>query len=331
MSMIRAPIFRQFFVSQCAAVPPRIIFPRCSWYTTYPGGASTTADGIAENPLKKQMHPPHTASHTVMEEKTKYQHFMDVSSKSVVIFGGNGYVGSACAREAVRRGLSVAVISRRGPNSGLRQDPRLAGVRWIQGDALKPDTWKTLVKGVNGVISTIGSFGSNEQMRISCGETNVSAARACKEQNVERFVFVSAHMYKLQLPFLQGYVEGKQKAERIIEELYGSGGIILRPGFIYGSRPTPIPYLNTHANIPLQLLGRPLELMASTSISRSLANVPGLEYLFVSPVSVEDVARCCVAGAIEDIEPSADAQEQHRAIILESEDISRLGRSIIVE
>ena len=68
-------------------------------------------------------------------------------------------------------------------------------------------------------------------------------------------------------------------------------GVVLRPGFIYGKR-----RVNTF-DIPLDVLGKPLEMLLETSRSftKPLEQIPGSDLLLAPPISVEDVASAAVA------------------------------------
>lgn len=54
---------------------------------------------------------------------------------------------------------------------------------------------------------------------------------------------------------LRGYFKGKRDAEAHLAATFPTGGVALRPGFIYGSRAVGL------ANIPLGAVGAPLELV----------------------------------------------------------------------
>lgn len=81
----------------------------------------------------------------------------------MVVFGGNGYVGSHVCQAALAAGLDVTSVSRSGRPSfptGAWGDQ----VTWLAGDALRAESYEGVLDGAAGVICTIGGFGSNEAM-----------------------------------------------------------------------------------------------------------------------------------------------------------------------
>jgi hypothetical protein len=75
-------------------------------------------------------------------------------------------------------------------------------------------------------------------------------------------------------------------------------GVILKPGFIHGTR-----HWGTY-KIPLYAVGRPLEAVLSLLPTESLAKVPIAGAAFVPPISVETVAKVALAAATDPSVPS---------------------------
>jgi len=226
-----------------------------------------------------------------------------VAVDRVVCFGGNGFVGSAVCREALSRGWAVRGCSRSGaPNL---TDDWVGQVEWRPVNLLSDqsrDATASALEGAKAAISTVGAFGSYEQQYASCGKATIAAAEAAASAGVERFVFVSvteANPGFLRSP-LRGYFEGKRDAEQAITELFPDGrGVIVRPGFVYGSRKVYLPPSGQPATIPLGLVGRPLAavLGALSPVVGPLRTVPVLGMATAMPVSVEAVAKACLDGA----------------------------------
>lgn len=215
----------------------------------------------------------------------------------LVIFGGNGFVGSRVTEEAVRTGLSVVSISRRGtPPPGVSAS-WTSQVEWARGDVFDPASWRSQVQGAVGVISTLGGFGSNDHMFRICGESNISIMEAAAEEGVPRFVFISAHDFGFPDFFLTGYFKGKRAAEAKLAQVFPSGGVALRPGFIHGTRNVAgIP-------VPLQVVGVPLDKLLGLLPAQRLAGLPVVGPAAVPPVSVEGLARAAVAAATDPAVP----------------------------
>lgn len=215
----------------------------------------------------------------------------------LVIFGGNGFVGSRVTEEAVKTGLSVVSVSRRGqPPPGVSA-PWTSQVEWAKGDVFDPASWQSQLQGAIGVISTLGGFGSNEFMYKICGQSNIQLMEAANEAGVDRFAFVSAHDYGFPEWVLKGYVQGKRAAEARLAQLFPNSGVALRPGFIHGTRNVAgIP-------VPLQIVGLPLEKLLSVVPTQSLASVPLINLAATPPVSASAVGRAAVAAATDPAVP----------------------------
>ncbi|CAN6581080.1 unnamed protein product [Malus baccata var. baccata] len=218
----------------------------------------------------------------------------DVKPERVVVLGGTGFVGSAICKAAVSRGIEVVSVSRSGrpTYSGAWIDQ----VNWVPGDVFYVN-WDEVLIGATAVVSTIGGFGSEEQMQRINGEANVVAVNAAKDYGVPKFILISVHDYNLP-PFLlsSGYFTGKRKAESEVLSKYPNSGIVLRPGFIYGKRRVD------GFEIPLDLIGEPLErfINATENFTKPLSSLPASDLLLAPPVSVDDVALAAINGIRDD-------------------------------
>ncbi|XP_028799045.1 uncharacterized protein At1g32220, chloroplastic [Neltuma alba] len=214
-------------------------------------------------------------------------------TEKLLVLGGNGFVGSHVCREALDRGLSVASLSRSG-RSSLR-DSWANSVTWHQGNLLSTDSWKEALNGVTAVISCVGGFGSNSYMYKINGTANINAVRAASEQGVKRFVYISAADFGVVNFLLQGYYEGKRAAETEVLTRYPYGGVILRPGFIYGTRSVG------SMKIPLGAIGSPMEMILQHA--GPLNRIPLVGPLFTPPVNVTAVANVAVRAATDPVFP----------------------------
>ncbi|CAN1816493.1 Uncharacterized protein At1g32220, chloroplastic [Linum perenne] len=211
----------------------------------------------------------------------------------LLVLGGNGFVGSHILREAVDRGLSVASLSRSGKSS--LHDPWANNVIWYQGNLLSPESWKDALDGVSAVISCVGGFGSQSYMYKINGTANINAIRAAAEKGVKRFVYISAADFGLANYILRGYYEGKKAAESELLAKFPYGGIILRPGFIYGTRGVG------SLKLPLGVIGSPMEMVLQHA--KPLNQLPLIGPLFTPPVDVTAVARVALRAATDPVFP----------------------------
>ncbi|XP_008220617.1 PREDICTED: uncharacterized protein At1g32220, chloroplastic [Prunus mume] len=214
-------------------------------------------------------------------------------TEKLLVLGGNGFVGSHVCREALDRGLSVASLSRSGRSS--LHDPWANDVTWHKGNLLSPESLKDALDGVTSVISCVGGFGSNSYMYKINGTANINAIRAASEQGVKRFVYVSAADFGVVNYLLRGYYEGKRAAETELLTKFPYGGVILRPGFIYGTRSVG------SVKLPLGVIGSPLEMLFQHT--RPLNQLPLVGPLFTPPVNVTAVANVAVRAATDPVFP----------------------------
>ncbi|XP_022855533.1 uncharacterized protein At1g32220, chloroplastic-like isoform X1 [Olea europaea var. sylvestris] len=226
-------------------------------------------------------------------EEAETVHAPPPPSEKLLILGGNGFVGSHVCKEAIDRGLAVASLSRSGRSS--IQEPWASSVSWHQGDLLSTDSWKDALNGVTSVISCVGGFGSNSHMYKINGTANINAIRAAAEEGVKRFVYISAADFGVVNYLLQGYYEGKRAAETELLTRYTYGGVILRPGFIYGTRRVG------SMKLPLGVIGSPMEMVLQHA--KPLSQVPLVGPLFTPPVNVTAVAKVAVRAATDPVFP----------------------------
>lgn len=218
----------------------------------------------------------------------------DVKTEKIVVLGGSGFVGSAICRAAVSKGIEVVSFSRSGRPS--YSDPWVDQVNWLPGDVFYA-RWDEVLVGATAVVSTLGGFGNEEQMKRINGEANVIAVNAAKENGVPKFILISVHDYNLPSFLLtSGYFTGKRKAESEVLSKYPASGVVLRPGFIYGKRKV------NGFEVPLDAVGEPLEKLLSSveNFTKPLSSLPASDLILAPPVSVDDVAYAVINGVIDD-------------------------------
>ncbi|XP_077223159.1 uncharacterized protein At1g32220, chloroplastic-like [Tasmannia lanceolata] len=214
-------------------------------------------------------------------------------SEKILVLGGNGFVGSHVCREALEHGLSVSSLSRSGRSN--IQESWANSVVWHQGSLLLSDSLKDALNGVTSVISCVGGFGTNSYMYKINGTANINAIRAAAERGVKRFVYISAADFGLVNYLLQGYYEGKKATEAELLSKFPYGGVILRPGFIHGTRQIG------SMKVPLGVIGAPLEMAFQNA--KPLNQLPLLGPLFTPPVNVTSVAKVAVRAATDPVFP----------------------------
>ncbi|KAJ1270825.1 hypothetical protein BS78_06G080600 [Paspalum vaginatum] len=218
----------------------------------------------------------------------------DVKTEKIVVLGGSGFVGSAICKAAVSKGIEVVSLSRSGRPS--YSDPWVDQVNWLAGDVFYA-RWDEVLIGATAVVSTLGGFGNEEQMKRINGEANVVAIDAAKEYGVPKFILISVHDYNLPSFLLtSGYFTGKRKAESELLSKYPASGVVLRPGFIYGKRKV------NGFEVPLDVVGQPVEKLLSSveNFTKPLSSLPASDLILAPPVSVDDVAYAVINAVVDD-------------------------------
>ncbi len=97
------------------------------------------------------------------------------------------------------------------------------------------------------------------------------------------------------------YFNGKRRAEEALLDAYPGSGVILRPGFIYGTRHVHLPVADTSIPLPLWIVGKPLEKLFNLyPVKLAREKLPGVKALLVPPIAVEALAKTAVAVAASD-------------------------------
>lgn len=167
----------------------------------------------------------------------------------LLVLGGSGFVGRRVLLSALRSGLEVSSVSRSGAPSSL--GPELSSVEWLSADIERPEQLEQAMRGVDGVVSCVGVFGSNEYMRRINGQANATAVEAAAKAGVRRFAYISAQKFRPVAMVAPGYFEGKEMAEEAVGRHFGSDGCVLRPPAIYGTRE-----VGKYLKLPLGVVSR---------------------------------------------------------------------------
>lgn len=187
--------------------------------------------------------------YTVKLQEVWYISSMDKKQKRIIVYGGNGFVGTHVAEQLVARGARVTCASRSGLRPvNLANSDWADSVEWIKSDAGKADP--ALLSNFEIMISSIGSpplptFSQpayDKQLSIN-GTCNVKAIESGARAGIKRLVLVGAKIPK----FLQGdsfaYAKGKRialEAAQTFSTLSDEHrATVVQPGAIFGTRYTP--------------------------------------------------------------------------------------------
>jgi uncharacterized protein YbjT (DUF2867 family) len=260
---------------------------------------------------------------------------------SLIVVGGNGFVGSAVCAAAVKRNVPVISISRSGRPPNLRGGAGCwsDSVRWEKGDAFDSSSYASHLKEAAAVIVTVGSpplpfVDFNMQRRLN-GESNAIVAKAASDAGVPRLVVVNASMPAWLDRVAGGYAQGKRDAAAAAAEFASHGdtarAAILKPSAIYGTR-----YAATALGlipIPLGLVLGPtsalLRVFGGTAAMLRSAAPYLLDGVLLPPVPVGAVAEAAVHHALltddEAAAASGGADDGGRVVVEEAEELLRFA------
>ncbi|KAH9951469.1 mitochondrial protein [Amylocystis lapponica] len=100
---------------------------------------------------------------------------------SILVVGGNGFVGSAVCRAALARGMQVTSISQSGRpyTTPKGHSPAWTSkVDWQAADALQPESYAHLLSGKAAVVHTLGTLLEDTQYKAALKDGNVPALLA---------------------------------------------------------------------------------------------------------------------------------------------------------
>ena len=198
---------------------------------------------------------------------------MDNNKPKVIIYGGNGFVGTHLAEKLSQHNFCIVCLSRSGHKPlHLNEQPWSENVRWCKGDANHPD--QALLKKAEIVIVLVGSAPvptfsrpAYEKQLNSNGNAPSQVIDCALNADVKRVVLMGA-----QIPFFLNtkhfaYARGKQQslesAKAFAQTSNEHSSVVLQPGAIFGKR-----HLANGKIIPIDIVLSPLsKIMPSQFIS----------------------------------------------------------------
>lgn len=157
-------------------------------------------------------------------------------TKKVIIFGGNGFIGSYVVEELVANGYEVI-------SADLNASKYVDDKYFKQCDILDVDAVNSLVEGADIVYNFAGFANLDDAIAnpIKALELNVmgnlNILEACKKFNVNRFIYASSAYAMSDKGSFYGI--SKLTSEKLTEEYYKKFGLkftIVRYGSVYGER-----------------------------------------------------------------------------------------------
>ncbi len=189
------------------------------------------------------------------------------SPQKIVIYGGNGYVGTHLAQKLQTYNLDIVCLSRSGHKPlHLNNEAWSENVRWCKGDAHNAD--QNLLKTADVVVICVGSapiptFSSaaHQKQLSSNGKAPSNAIQSAQDAGVKKIVLMGAH-----IPFFLNnsyfaYAQGKKNAFNAAKAFANTSNehtaTVLQPGAILGKR-----YLANGKVIPIDTLLSPFAKLA---------------------------------------------------------------------
>ncbi len=157
-------------------------------------------------------------------------------SKKVVVFGGNGFIGSYLIEELIKRSYDVV-------SADLNSSKYVDETLFIPCDIMDINAVDAIVKGADIVYNFAGMANLDTAIEapVKAIELNVlgnmNILEACRKYNVERFIYASSAYAMSDKGSFYGI--SKLTSEKLVEEYYKKYGLnfsIVRYGSIYGER-----------------------------------------------------------------------------------------------
>jgi len=244
------------------------------------------------------------------------------TSLRVLVFGGSGYIGRRVCRVLSEAGASVVSVSQSG-----RPPPYYApaswadSVEWISEVDLESPTAVVDIGGAVGTVDAavscvgncrpvsdewpfppIGLGWDDKKLRKENGAVNEAAVQIADSCGASRFTFVSVSYESakaLEGP-LEGYMDGKRRAEAAAAEAFGTDRtVVVGPSFVYGGKRFAI-FGKIYRAVVTSFFAKAY--VSGNDSLRNLSAAPVEDWaekmIFSAPAQVDDVALAVAAGAL---------------------------------
>lgn len=216
---------------------------------------------------------------------------------TILVFGGNGFVGCEIMRRLAKLDIPCASVSRSGEKPAHLKNQEWANrVSWKQGDAAQPDA--ALFADCSVVITLVGSppvptlsDEAYQQQVFMNGETNKAVIEQAAASGINQVVLMSADIPKMLRKSGFGYYVGKQLALDAAREFAQADGdrriSVLKPSSIYGTRHT-----RSGMGLPLSPFLYPMHALIK-ALPQGVK-----DHVMSAPISVAQVAEVAVAEVL---------------------------------
>lgn len=214
----------------------------------------------------------------------------------ILLTGGTGFLGSHVADRLAAQGVEIRALVRQ--RSDTRHLDGLQGVTLVPGELGDPESLRSAMRGIRGVIHTAGLIKARrleDFHRVNAQGTANLLAAVREAAGVERFVHVSSLAAAGPSPDgrprphgtppapLTAYGRSKLAAERRVREATGAlRTVIIRPPLIHGPRDRET-------------------LLLYRAIQFGIIPLTGSPHSVLSTVCATDCADACVAAVTADV------------------------------
>lgn len=166
--------------------------------------------------------------------------------QKVVIYGGNGFVGTHAAQSITHASGEAVCVSRTGHKPIHLKDQGWSNeVRWCKGDASKP--CQELLQTADSMVCVVGSaplptwsHKAREAQFFSNGTACINAIEGAHQAGIKRIVLVNAQipwpLRTERFAYFKGKMAAKMAAETFSQYSNDHSAVVLLPGMITGKR-----------------------------------------------------------------------------------------------
>ncbi len=147
--------------------------------------------------------------------------------RPVALTGGTGFIGRHLAARLREQGIPVRLLARRPP----REEDRVVGIAWVEGDLADEGALRHLVEGVDCVVHAAGLVAATDRRRFH--DVNVAGTARLLGLLPDRARLVHVSSLAARAPRTSAYAASKREAERLVAAARPDA-VIVRPPAVYG-------------------------------------------------------------------------------------------------
>ena len=161
-----------------------------------------------------------------------------MSTRSLLVLGGSGFVGKSIVRAALTSNWNVVSVQRT-PVLG----DRVNGVSYVAGNALDPTIYRQIFEehpSITAVVHSMGVLvdggGDRSYARVNRDSAIIAAEETRKNVAVKSFVYLSAAdvNFVAQIVMKNYFISKKETEAFLIKNNLFKNTVIARPPFMYG-------------------------------------------------------------------------------------------------